>query len=95
MQLGGGEGGGRGVGGGGGGGESAGFAGQSQLPQGIQGIHLSSSQQIALTLQEDTSLTHACSRCEVAFVLHTVISWDCFLVCDWQESWTTADIFTN
>lgn len=40
VQLGGGEGGGRGVGGRGG--ESTGLAGQSQLPQGIQGIHLGS-----------------------------------------------------
>lgn len=48
VQLGGGE----AVGGvGGGGGESAGFAGQSQLPQGVQGVHLSSTQQVALTLK--------------------------------------------
>lgn len=38
VQLGRGESGGRG-----GGGESTGFTGQSQLPQGVQGIHLSSS----------------------------------------------------
>lgn len=41
VQLCCGEGGGRGVGGSGGG-ESAGFTCQGQLPQGIQGIHLSS-----------------------------------------------------
>lgn len=40
VELGRGKGGGRGVGGGGC--ESTGFTGQSQLPQGIQGIHLSS-----------------------------------------------------
>lgn len=47
VQLSRGERGGRGVGGG----ESAGFAGQRQLPQGVQGVHLGSAQQIALALR--------------------------------------------
>lgn len=79
RRLGGGAvqlGGGRGVGG-----ESAGFAGESELPQGVQGVHLGAAQQVALTLQSTggrVKLTQSgiffvfCifARCFVLQVLH-------------------------
>lgn len=45
--------------GGAGGGEAAGFTGQSQLPQGVQGVHLCPAQEVALALQH----THHAFRC--------------------------------
>lgn len=80
MQLGGGEGGGRGVRGRGGG-ESAGFTGQSQLPQGVQGVHLGSSQQVALTLQHTETpgcMKYISIKAEGGNIccIAVVVSWD-------------------